>query len=170
MTGKGQHALIIKTVKNLDTRHQRGRRFGRKGTARAAPPTAQPTGHAGVSIALTVPFVINMIFDLSADKRLADPTLQFLLARRAVRIGWRSIKGAFLSVRSAAQIWTCWCLAPRGLPFSIYNIFWRCPAATCPHGNAHLYFETSAVIITLVLLGKFFEASAKSRTGDASRN
>ena len=31
----------------------------------------------------------------------------------------------------------------------------------------HLYFETSAVIITLILLGKFLEARAKGRTSDA---
>ncbi len=32
-----------------------------------------------------------------------------------------------------------------------------------------VYFETSAVIITLILLGKWFEASAKRRSGDAIR-
>ena len=31
----------------------------------------------------------------------------------------------------------------------------------------HLYFETSAVIITLILIGKFLEARAKGRTSDA---
>ena len=33
----------------------------------------------------------------------------------------------------------------------------------------HLYFETAAVIITLVRLGKYLEARAKGRTGDAIR-
>ena len=39
------------------------------------------------------------------------------------------------------------------------------------HGGdeAHVYFETAAVIITLILLGKWFEARAKRRSGEAIR-
>jgi Cu+-exporting ATPase len=36
-----------------------------------------------------------------------------------------------------------------------------------PAGTAHLYFEASAVIITLILLGKLLEGRAKGRTSDA---
>ena len=35
--------------------------------------------------------------------------------------------------------------------------------------GAHVYFETAAVIITLILLGKWFEVKAKRRSGDAIR-
>jgi Cu+-exporting ATPase len=35
--------------------------------------------------------------------------------------------------------------------------------------EAHVYFETAAVIITLILLGKWFEARAKRRSGEAIR-
>ncbi len=35
--------------------------------------------------------------------------------------------------------------------------------------GGHVYFETAAVIITLILLGKWFEARAKVRSGDAIR-
>lgn len=35
--------------------------------------------------------------------------------------------------------------------------------------GGHVYFETGAVIITLILLGKWFEARAKRRSGDAIR-
>src|SRR5690606_38975513 len=38
-----------------------------------------------------------------------------------------------------------------------------------PEGSAHVYFEASAVIITLVLLGRYLEQLAKGRTGDAIR-
>ena len=41
-------------------------------------------------------------------------------------------------------------------------------AATGPD-VAHVYFETAAVIITLILLGRWFEARAKQRSGDAIR-
>ncbi|MGI9604824.1 MAG: heavy metal translocating P-type ATPase [Acidimicrobiales bacterium] len=36
-------------------------------------------------------------------------------------------------------------------------------------GVGHVYFETAAVIVALILLGKWFEARAKKRSGDAIR-
>lgn len=47
------------------------------------------------------------------------------------------------------------------------------PAIVSPqvhHGAAPVYFEAAAVIITLVLLGRLLEASAKGRTGAAVRS
>jgi Cu+-exporting ATPase len=38
-----------------------------------------------------------------------------------------------------------------------------------PEGAVHVYYEASATIITLVLLGKWFEARAKGQTSDAVR-
>ncbi|MFZ0788634.1 MAG: heavy metal translocating P-type ATPase, partial [Chromatiaceae bacterium] len=38
-----------------------------------------------------------------------------------------------------------------------------------PPGTAHLYFEASAVIVTLILLGRYLEAVAKGRTSEAIR-
>ncbi|MBV6507362.1 MAG: Copper-exporting P-type ATPase [Acidimicrobiales bacterium] len=35
--------------------------------------------------------------------------------------------------------------------------------------DTHVYFETAAVIVTLILLGKWFEARARQRSGDAIR-
>src|SRR5699024_11544768 len=35
------------------------------------------------------------------------------------------------------------------------------------NGNTHLYFETSAIIITLILFGKYLETKAKSNTTGA---
>lgn len=39
-----------------------------------------------------------------------------------------------------------------------------------PKDSVHVYFEASAVIITLVLLGRFLEAKARGRTGTAIRS
>ncbi|HBQ35630.1 MAG TPA: heavy metal translocating P-type ATPase, partial [Rhodobacteraceae bacterium] len=36
-----------------------------------------------------------------------------------------------------------------------------------PKGTAHVYFEAAAVIIVLILLGRYLEARAKGRTGEA---
>jgi Cu+-exporting ATPase len=38
-----------------------------------------------------------------------------------------------------------------------------------PHGTAHVYFESAAVIVTLILAGRFLEARAKGRTSEAIR-
>jgi P-type Cu+ transporter len=38
-----------------------------------------------------------------------------------------------------------------------------------PAGSAHLYFEAAAVIVTLILLGRYLEAIAKGRTSQAIR-
>ena len=39
-----------------------------------------------------------------------------------------------------------------------------------PAGSRHVYFEASAVVITLILLGKYFEAVAKGRSSEAMRS
>ncbi|WP_371168459.1 heavy metal translocating P-type ATPase [Aliiroseovarius sp. 2305UL8-7] len=39
-----------------------------------------------------------------------------------------------------------------------------------PSGTANVYFEAAAVIVTLILVGRWMEARAKGRTGDAIRS
>ena len=39
-----------------------------------------------------------------------------------------------------------------------------------PGGTAHVYFEAAAVIVTLILAGRYLEARAKGRTGEAIRH
>lgn len=54
--------------------------------------------------------------------------------------------------------------------YSIYKIAWGFGYGnmdTVRHFSMSLYFESSAMILTLITLGKFFEARAKSRTSDA---
>lgn len=173
-TEKASTALVIKTVKNLgygaikeDADSAEKERRARSRQLRVLQITLV------VSIALTLPFVMSMVYELFGQRGLTSPTVQFLLGT-AVQfgIGWRFYKGAFLSVRSGSANMDV--LVALGTTaaylFSVYNVFWVWPAARMSGMNMsmpHLYFETSAVIITLVLLGKFFEASAKSRTGDA---
>ncbi|HBQ86895.1 MAG TPA: hypothetical protein DD811_10515, partial [Syntrophomonas sp.] len=48
--------------------------------------------------------------------------------------------------------------------FSVYNLFFeQVPAGMMKD----LYFEAAAIIITLILLGKYLEAVAKGRTSEA---
>ena len=46
---------------------------------------------------------------------------------------------------------------------------WAWSAVALLAVDSHVYFETAAVIVTLILLGRWFEARAKRRSGDAIR-
>lgn len=50
--------------------------------------------------------------------------------------------------------------------FSVVSTFAR---GLLPPGTAHVYYEAAAVIVVLILLGRYLEARAKGRTGEAIR-
>jgi len=82
---------------------------------------------------------------------LATP-IQFWLGARFYRAGWHALKAGSGNMDLLVAIGTS---AAYGL--SVYLML--------QHGShAHLYFESSAVVITLVLLGKWLEARAKYQT------
>ena len=49
----------------------------------------------------------------------------------------------------------------------LYSLVSALAPQAMPEGSAHLYFEASAVIVTLILLGRTLEARARGRTGEA---
>ncbi|MGG7645017.1 heavy metal translocating P-type ATPase [Rhodovulum sp. YNF3179] len=51
----------------------------------------------------------------------------------------------------------------------IYSTVATFAPALLPEGTRHVYFEAAAVIVTLILLGRWLEARAKGRTGAAIR-
>jgi len=84
---------------------------------------------------------------------LATP-VQFWLGWRFYKAGWHALKAGAGNMDLLVAIGTS---AAYGL--SVYLLF------DTSHGAmSHLYFETSAIVITLVLLGKWLEARAKSKT------
>lgn len=105
-------------------------------------------------VRIEIPFLRNPYFELG----IATP-IQFI-------IGWRFYKHAFLALRSGSSNMDV--LIAMGTSaayfFSLYNVFFE-PVKT--GGMKDLYFEASAVIITLILLGKYFEAVAKGKTSEA---
>ncbi len=122
-----------------------------------------------VSAVLSAPLLLSMAFMLLDIHfpMLHDPLLQFALATPVqFIIGWRFYRNAYLGVRGGSPgmdlLVALGTSAAYG--YSVYNAFFL-PAA--PGGAGGLYFEASAVVITLVLLGKFFEARAKGRTSEA---
>ncbi len=76
-------------------------------------------------------------------------------------VGWRFYRGAWLSLRGGSANMDV--LVALGT-----SIAWLFSAVVTVFGlDRHVYFEASASIITLVLLGKLLEARAKARTGEA---
>lgn len=119
------------------------------------------------AIVLTLPLVVPMLLtpfgiDLMPPGwlqwLLATP-VQFLLGARFYRAGWHALKARSGNMDLLVAIGTS---AAYGL--SVYQLL----AGHAGHG-AHLYFEASAVVITLVLLGKWLEARAKRQTTEAIR-
>ena len=120
-----------------------------------------------LAIALTVPLVIPMLVDpfglhwmLPAWLQFALATpVQFIFGARFYRAAWSALRARAGNMDQLVAIGTS---AAYGL--SLYQ--WAAsPAGSMPH----LYFEASAVIITLILLGKYLESRAKRQTSSAIR-
>ncbi len=75
--------------------------------------------------------------------------------------GWPALRRGSPDMNSLVMIGTS---AAYG--YSVVATFtpWLLPA-----GTVHVYYEAAAVIVTLILLGRYFEAAAKGRTGEAIR-
>ncbi|WP_332815840.1 heavy metal translocating P-type ATPase [Ramlibacter sp.] len=90
---------------------------------------------------------------------LATP-VQFWLGARFYRAGWAAVRAGSGNMDLLVAIGTS---AAYGL--SVWQLF-----SHAGHGGmSHLYFEASAVVITLVLLGKWLEGRAKRQTTAAIR-
>ncbi|MEG6566434.1 heavy metal translocating P-type ATPase [Thermoanaerobacterium saccharolyticum] len=121
-----------------------------------------------ISSILTFPLLLAMIlkvFKLPAGV-LEVPWFQILLATPVqFIIGYRYYKGAWHNLKNmSANMDTLVALGTSAAYFySLYNVF------TKPMSEVHnyLYFEASAVIITLITLGKLLEAIAKGKTSEA---
>jgi Cu+-exporting ATPase len=119
------------------------------------------------STALTLPLVLPMLLQLVGihwmlngwwQLALATP-VQFWLGWRFYRAGWKAALARAGNMDLLVALGTS---AAFGL--SVYALVTH-PA----HRMPHLYFEASAAVITLVLLGKWLEARAKRQTADAIR-
>jgi Cu+-exporting ATPase len=89
---------------------------------------------------------------------LATP-VQFWLGGRFYRAGWKALKARAGNMDLLVALGTS---AAYGLSVTMLLRHGE-------HGMAHLYFEASAIVITLVLLGKWLEARAKRQTTEAIR-
>src|SRR4030042_2510891 len=101
-------------------------------------------------------FIPKIFFEVYTTFIFAS-VVQFWGGRDFYLAAWSGLKNKTASMDTLVALGTT---AAYG--FSIVNLFFP---KIFPGGN--LYFDTSAVIITLILLGRYLEAKAKARTSDA---
>ena len=115
-----------------------------------------------ISAILSIPLFSAMFFHMAGiETILTNGYFQLLLATPVqFIIGYRFYKGAFNSLRGGGANMDV--LVSMGTSaayfYSVYNVI---------AGVHEYYFEASAMIITLILLGKTFEAVAKGKTSEA---
>ncbi|MFM0210122.1 heavy metal translocating P-type ATPase [Paraburkholderia sediminicola] len=118
------------------------------------------------SAVLTLPLVLPMVGEWFGLHTMLAPWLQFVLASIVQFVfGARFYRAAYRAVRAGAGnmdlLVALGTSAAYGI--SVYEL------ASHPGDMMHLYFEASAVVITLVRFGKWLEARAKRQTTDAIR-
>ena len=132
----------------------------------------EPSAWAGfapvaLALALAAPLVLPMLADLAGRHWMLPAWLQFCLATpvqfvlgaRFYRAGWHALKARTGNMDLLVAIGTS-----AGWGLSVW-LWWSAQAGSMPH----LYFEASAVVISLVMLGKWLETRAKRQTTAAIR-
>lgn len=122
-----------------------------------------------LSALLTLPLVAQMIgmvtgnmaihLDPWIELMLASP-VQFYIGARFYKAAWKSLRAGSGNMDVLVAMGTTTAFA-----YSVYLLY----ALGVDQARGQLYFEASAVIITLVLLGKYMEARAKRGTTAAIR-
>jgi len=120
-----------------------------------------------IAIALALPLVLPMLLQplgmhlmlpAWAQFALATP-VQFILGARFYVAAWKAVRAGAGNMDLLVALGTS-----AGYGLSVYQWI-SAPAGSMPH----LYFEASAVVIALVLLGKYLESRAKRQTASAIR-
>ena len=97
---------------------------------------------------------------------LMNPWIQMILATPVqFIIGKQFYVGAYKSLRNGSANMDV--LVVMGTSAAYFYSLYQAIVTSGTHHGPHLYFETSAVLITLILLGKLFEAKAKGRSSEA---
>ncbi|MFU2329307.1 heavy metal translocating P-type ATPase [Pseudomonas sp. NFX98] len=106
---------------------------------------------------LLQPFGVHWMLPAWAQFALATP-VQFIFGARFYVAAWKAVHAGAGNMDLLVALGTS-----AGYGLSVYE--WATAAGRMPH----LYFEASAVVIALVLLGKYLESRAKRQTASAIR-
>ena len=107
---------------------------------------------------LVEPFGLHWMLPAWAQFALATP-VQFIFGARFYLAAWKAVRAGAGNMDLLVALGTS-----AGYGLSLYE--WLSAA---PGSMPHLYFEASAVVIALVLLGKYLESRAKRQTASAIR-
>ncbi len=132
-----------------------------------------------VAAVLTIPLLAGLASMTVAPflpAVLANPWLQLLLATPVqLYAGWPFYRGAWKVLRHGATDMNTLIAVGTSAAY-VYSLaaivapgFFRA-AGVAADAQPPLYFDTAATIITLILLGRFLEARARSHTSDAIRS
>lgn len=127
------------------------------------PASSRDAWEVAAAIVLTAPLILPMIGSLFGAHWMLPAWLQLALATPVqFVIGARFYRAGYAALRAGAgNMDLLVALGTSAAYFLSVWLAWR--------GEAHLYFEASAVVITLVRMGKWLEARAKRRATDAIR-
>ncbi|VVP47364.1 Copper-exporting P-type ATPase [Pseudomonas fluorescens] len=106
---------------------------------------------------LLQPFGVHWMLPAWVQFALATP-VQFIFGARFYVAAWKALRAGAGNMDLLVALGTS-----AGYGLSLYE--WATAAGRMPH----LYFEASAVVIALVLLGKYLESRAKRQTASAIR-
>ena len=87
--------------------------------------------------------------------------VQFVAGRRFYRQSWAELRHASPGMNTLVMMGSSAAF--------LYSVVALLAPQIFPAGTANLYFEAAAVIITLILFGRYLEAKAKGRTSEAIR-
>lgn len=125
-----------------------------------------------ISAILSLPLLWTMVGHFSftsflyVPDFLMNPWVQFVLATPVqFIIGRQFYVGAYKALRNGSANMDV--LVAMGTSAAYFYSIYQMIVMRHAHHGPHLYFETSAVLITLILLGKLFEAKAKGRSSEA---
>lgn len=115
-----------------------------------------------ISLVFAIPvFIIGMFFmknplpDQEYILWILSSPVQFVIAWPMYKSAWAALKGLSANMDTLIMMGTS-----AAYFYSVYAII---------SGNGHVYFEASAVLITIVIFGRLLEARAKGKTSDAIR-
>ncbi|MEK4425130.1 heavy metal translocating P-type ATPase [Solibacillus sp. FSL K6-1523] len=125
-----------------------------------------------LSAILSLPLLWTMVGHFSftsfiyMPEFLMNPWVQMILATPVqFIIGKQFYVSAYKALRNGSANMDV--LVVMGTSAAYFYSVYQAIITVGAHHEAHLYFETSAVLITLILLGKLFEAKAKGRSSEA---
>ncbi|WP_223703092.1 heavy metal translocating P-type ATPase [Sutcliffiella deserti] len=125
------------------------------------------------SLILTLPLLWAMVSHFTFTSfiylpdMLMNPWVQMALATPVqFFIGWQFYKGAYKALKNKSANMDVLVALGTSAAY-IYSLYLSIEAIGSGAHMVELYFETSAVIITLIILGKLFEVKAKGRSSEA---